>query len=51
MMTSPADTYRKNADDCIQLAEHSLKPSDKECLLKFAQQWLQLAQEANQAER
>jgi hypothetical protein len=50
-MASNANTYRKNADDCSTLAARSVRPADKERWLKIAEQWLQMAQEADKTER
>jgi hypothetical protein len=50
-MISRADTFRKNADDCREFAERAVKSPDKDRWRKIAQQWLQLAQEAQEADR
>jgi hypothetical protein len=43
-MSEPADTYRKNADDCREQAAKAISPLDKESWLKLAQEWLAMAQ-------
>jgi cold shock CspA family protein len=44
---SRADVYRRNADDCRQQAERCLNPLDKERWLKVAEDWMKLAQKAD----
>ena len=43
-MSEPADTYRKNADECLAQAVKSVSDADKESWLKIAQEWLAMAQ-------
>ena len=43
---SPADDYRKNADECRELAAKASNPNDKAQWLKLVQEWLRMAQEA-----
>ena len=42
-----AADYRARADRCRQKAEESSDPKNKAYWLKFAEQWLQLAQDAD----
>ena len=44
---SRADEYRKNADDCRQQAERCRNPLGKERRLKIAEDWMKMAQEAD----
>src|SRR5207244_4169720 len=44
------DSYRKNAEECIRLAQ-SAKPQHKATLLRMAETWRRLAEEAAQGKR
>ncbi len=44
------DRYRKNAEECIRLAQ-SAKSQHKETLLRMAETWRRLADEAAQGKR
>jgi hypothetical protein len=40
-----ADTYRRSADECLRWADQTLDPSDRDALLRMADQWHQLAEQ------
>jgi len=44
---SDADDFRKQAEECRQLAAAAIKPADKAFWLRVAEDWLRLAQEAD----
>jgi hypothetical protein len=44
---SDADEFRKQAEECRQLAATAIKPKDKAFWLRLAEDWLKLAQEAD----
>jgi hypothetical protein len=49
VMLSPqtdAERFRKEAEDCRELAGKAMSPADKEAWLQLAEDWLKLAQEA-----
>jgi hypothetical protein len=46
-MSADADQFRKQAEECRQLAATALKAVDKAFWLKLAEDWLKLAQEAD----
>jgi hypothetical protein len=48
MSETDAELFRQEAEQCRQFAEKTLKPLDKEALLRLAGEWLQLAQNAEQ---
>lgn len=41
----PGEQYKKNAEECRQLARHMIRPEDRAKLEKMAQAWEQLAEE------
>jgi hypothetical protein len=45
---SAADDYRKQAEDCRSFAATAVKATDKAFWLRLAEDWLKLAQEADQ---
>jgi hypothetical protein len=47
MSTGYADDFRKQAEECRQLANTALKAVDKAFWLRLAEDWLKLAQEAD----
>jgi hypothetical protein len=40
------DDYRRHASECVRLAQNSQNPADKALLLKMAETWLRLAEQA-----
>jgi hypothetical protein len=42
----PAEDYRRNASECVRLAQNAQNPADKALLLKMAETWLRLAEQA-----
>jgi hypothetical protein len=46
-MSADADRFRKQAEECRQLAATALNALDKAFWLKLAEDWLKLAQEAD----
>jgi hypothetical protein len=46
-MSADGDQFRKQAEECRQLAATALKAVDKAFWLKLAEDWLKLAQEAD----
>jgi hypothetical protein len=46
-----AERFRKEAQECRELAEKATSPADKEAWLHLAEDWLKLAQEAEQGTR
>jgi hypothetical protein len=47
-MNDDAAQFRKQAEECRQLAGIALKQSDKAFWLRLAQDWLKLAQKADE---
>ena len=41
-----ADAYRRHASECVRLAQETQSPTDKALLLRMAETWLRLAQQA-----
>jgi hypothetical protein len=41
-----ADDYRRHASECVRLAQNAQNPADKALLLKMAETWLRLAEQA-----
>ncbi len=41
-----ADDFRRHATDCVRLAQNAQNPADKALLLKMAETWLRLAEQA-----
>ena len=41
-----ADDYRRHATECVRLAQNAQNPADKALLLKMAETWLRLAEQA-----
>jgi hypothetical protein len=46
-MSHDAAQFRKQAEECRQLAAMALKQTDKAFWLRLAEDWLKLAQEAD----
>ncbi len=46
----PADDYRRHASECVRLAQNAQNPGDKALLLKMAETWLRLADQAQDRE-
>lgn len=46
VLSSRADEFRKNADECVQQAARSKHADDKERWLRVAQHFVQMAQQA-----
>jgi hypothetical protein len=44
---SDEERYRKQAEDCRQMAGKAISPLDKEAWLKLAGDWLRLADDAD----
>ena len=44
---SDEERYRKQAEDCRQMAAKAISPLDKEAWLKLAGDWLRLADDAD----
>jgi hypothetical protein len=43
----PRDEYRRNALECFKLADEVIYPENKDALVKIAQGWLRLAEQAS----
>jgi hypothetical protein len=43
---SPAKEYRRNATQCVLVAEDALSPADQLILMQMAAAWLRLAEQA-----
>jgi hypothetical protein len=43
-MTDDAARFRKQAQECVEQAERSLSPLDRETWLRVAAEWMKLAQ-------
>ena len=41
---STSDSYRRNAEECLRLAETNILPETRAILIAMAQSWLRLAQ-------
>jgi hypothetical protein len=48
MSYGDADRFRKQAEECVQQAEKSVSPIDKETWLRVAAEWIRLAQSADE---
>jgi hypothetical protein len=46
MKETEAEEFRKQAEECRQLAEQTISPLDKEAWLRLADEWMRLAREA-----
>jgi hypothetical protein len=46
-----ADEYRRHARACVRLAQDAQSPSDKALLLRMAESWLRLAEQAEKREQ
>ena len=44
MANIDADRFRKQAQECVEQAERSISPLDKETWLRVAAEWMRLAQ-------
>jgi len=44
MPNNDADRFRKQAQECVEQAERSISPLDKETWLRVAAEWMKLAQ-------
>jgi hypothetical protein len=42
-----ADDYRGHASECVRLAQNAQNPVDKALLLRMAESWLRLAEQAD----
>ena len=45
-----ADEYRRHASECVRLAQEAQTASDKALLLRMAETWLRLAEQAEARE-
>jgi hypothetical protein len=45
-LMASADEYRRHASECVRLAQETQSPTDKALLLRMAETWLRLAQQA-----
>jgi hypothetical protein len=41
-----SDDYRRHATECVRLTQNAQNPADKALLLKMAETWLRLAEQA-----
>jgi len=41
-----ADEYRRHASECVRLAQKTQSPGEKALLLRMAESWLRLAEQA-----
>jgi hypothetical protein len=48
MSNEDADRFREQAKECVQQAEKSISPLDKETWLRVAAEWIRLAQSADE---
>ena len=46
-----ADEYRRHARACVRLAQNTQSPGDKALLLRMAESWLRLAEQAETRQR
>jgi hypothetical protein len=46
-MNNKADEYRRNAADCLRMAERTADPTARAALLDMAQSWRVLAEQAD----
>jgi hypothetical protein len=46
-----AERFRKEAEECRELAENAMSPLDKEAWGRLAEDWLKLAREAERGTR
>jgi hypothetical protein len=51
MSGADADRYRNEAEACRRLAAKAVSPIEKDAWLRLADEWLKLAQSAQQANR
>jgi hypothetical protein len=48
MSDGDADRFRRQAAECVEQAERSISPLDKETWLRVAAEWIKLAQSADE---
>jgi hypothetical protein len=48
MSNNDADRFRKQAQECVEQAERSISPLDKETWLRVTAEWIKLAQSADE---
>jgi hypothetical protein len=48
MSDDDADRFRRQAQECVQQAERSISPLDKETWLRVAAEWMRLAQSVDE---
>ena len=46
-----SDEYRRHASECVRLAQQAENANDKALLLRMAETWLRLAQQAESREK
>ena len=51
MPVTSADEHRRHASACVRLAQQAQNPSDKARLLRMAESWLRLAEQAEDREQ
>lgn len=51
MPETDADRFRKEAEECRELAAQTMSALDKETWLRLSEEWLKLAQAANNRAR
>jgi hypothetical protein len=49
MNVSTADDFRRQAEECRQMAARAISPIDKASWLRLAEDWLRLAQTADKS--
>ncbi|MEK9285264.1 hypothetical protein MTR72_37620 [Bradyrhizobium sp. ISRA442] len=51
MPKTDAERFRKEAEECRQMAARAINPADRDGWLKLADDWIKLASEAERKER
>jgi hypothetical protein len=51
MSNADAERFRRLAQECVEQAEKSISPLDKEMWLRVAAEWIKLAQSADERDR
>ncbi|WGR73690.1 MULTISPECIES: hypothetical protein [unclassified Bradyrhizobium] len=51
MTKTDAERFRKEAEECRQMAARAINPADRDGWLKLADDWIKLASEAERKER
>jgi hypothetical protein len=46
-----SDEYRRHAGECVRLAQQAQNPNDKALLVRMAETWLRLAQQAENRDK